>query len=327
MTYKPSKKDEPLKFYPLLNMNVTGMEGSVTMLGSWKNAFGYKGVVVENVALELGITYATVLITGPSSFGFTGVIKLGDVVAAMAIKISTGGKGEQIFWGNVEELTPINLAKFYADLYAVEIDEKKKEAEKKALQQKALNALPDSLAINKLELYIAPKGGSIGKIIFEPGFGFECNMVIFDKKVKVKAKINDDGIIVKGEIDGFKIGFLEVKGKVGKNLLLDLELTKEKQSFLFDGCIILFNDIKAAAYIKINKEQIYFDFDMQFTELLTFKVEGKSIGDSKNPETLDFELRAKLENKIFDYLKDEMPKLLEEQKKRSIESINSAQKS
>lgn len=290
------KQSDPLHFD--LSMMVGAIEASAagTLKNYWENPFGIKGLKIgPALALEVGIIYQQFLATGtPSTFGFVGGLALGDVIAQMAMKISVD-PADQILLGKLEKLSPANLVSFINEAASVDIPK---------------NAIPDFFDIQDLELYVAPNGGSIGTVQFEPGFSFNGDLVIFGKEISLYARLSDQGVEAEGRIEKMDIGPLSIQGKKGGDAELDLELTTSKQSVLIDGEIQIFGS-GVGIYADVSTSGVEFSFEQTFLNLATFMVEGKSKGNIKKPETLDFSLLAAFNSQITAYLKNDLTKKID----------------
>lgn len=281
-------QDTPLHFDLKLGIGIEGANGSGTMKGYWKEPFGITGLQIgPELALQLDIIYAQFLSTGtPSGFGFVGGLKLGDITGKMALSISEDPTHE-ILYGEVEELSPQNLVKFVSGLTKLQVPDK---------------AVPDFFLLKQLKLYAAPLGGTIGTVVFEKGFSFACNLILFGKQIAVYASLNENGMIAKGKLDNLSIGPLTIRGEHGDDAQFDFELTTDKQMIFIDAAID-FLGAHAGIYTEISKEKIAFDFDLKFDSLLKFTVNGMSSGSLSQPASMDFALTAEFDNNITAYLK------------------------
>ncbi len=154
MDVKVPNQENPLHFDPVLEIGITEARGSITMKGYWVDPFGVKGLQIgPELALQLGIIYATFAASGlPSEFGFVGGIVLGDVSGKMAVNVSENPMHE-VLMGEIDKLSPQNLVAFAEQITNISIDTKD---------------VPNFFEIEKLKLYCAPAGGSIGTITFDP---------------------------------------------------------------------------------------------------------------------------------------------------------------
>lgn len=308
VSVKPTPKDQPLELDFSLKVGATDASASATVKGYWNNPFGVKGIRIgPALAAEIGINYMQFASTGtPSSLGIAGGLQLGDITGNMALKGSTAGK-DQILYGEVEQLTPKNLGRFITEITGQPIP---------------LDGIPQFFELKQLKIYCAPLGGSIGLITYEPGLSFVCQLVLFKKKISLKALVNDGGMQLSGEVDAFTLGPLELKGAVGKNAKVDVRLTTAQQSLFFDGRIELSRDIYVAAYLDISKDKAEFMFDYQLFDKLKYKVEGKSKGSLDKPDELDFELTAHFHNDICEYLKTELVQKIKDVRANADRSID-----
>ncbi|MBN2536012.1 MAG: hypothetical protein JXB88_24240 [Spirochaetales bacterium] len=216
---------DPLHFDMVLDLGPLEANGSATMKGYWENPFGIQGLRIgPECALEIGINYAQFATTlTPSTFGIAGGLAVGDVEAQMAFRISSTS-AQQILAGHLSQLTPGDLIKFVNAVTNTRL---------------TMDQIPDCIDFRDIDIYIAPLGGSIGTITFEPGISFAGRMTLFGKSAQINARLNDNGFVAKGHIDKIEIGPLTIRGKNGKNAELDIELTTAKQSIYFDGAVEL----------------------------------------------------------------------------------------
>lgn len=287
------KQTDPLHFDLSMNVGAVEVSAAGTLKNYWENPFGVKGLKIgPALALEVGIIYQQFLTTGtPSTFGFVGGLALGEVIAQMAMKISVN-PSDQILFGKLEKLSPDNLVAFINDATSVGIPK---------------HAIPDFFDIKDLELYLAPNGGSIGTIQFEPGFSFTGDLVLFGEEISLYARLSDSGIEAEGSIEKLELGPLTIQGKSGGDAELDLELTLAKQSVLLDGEIQIFGT-GVGIFADVSTSGVEFSFEQTFLDLASYTVEGKSKGNIKKPESLDFSLLAAFNSQITAYLKNDLTK-------------------
>ncbi|MEO8412687.1 MAG: hypothetical protein ABI472_03475 [Ginsengibacter sp.] len=288
MNVQVPKQDNPLHFDLVLEIGITDARGSATMKGYWVEPFGVRGLQIgPELALQLGIIYASFAATGlPSEFGFAGGIVLGDVSGRLAVSVSENPMHE-ILMGEIDKLSPQNLVAFAEKLTNISLDSQN---------------VPNFFDIEKLKLYCAPAGGSIGTITFEPGFSFVADMVLFGKRINIYTLFNDSGIVAKGELDTIEIGPLKITGSNGGNAKLDLELTTEKQSVYLD-CAFEFLGIGESIFLDVSNQGASFMLEQTFVDLLTYKIIAKTAGSFEDLAKLDFSLYAEFENELTDYIK------------------------
>ena len=283
----PNQEDD-LDFDFQLSVSPIDASGSGTMDGYWSQPFGLSGLKIgPETALEVGIEYQVFSVSGvPSKFGLVGGLKMGKVVAAMAAGIATN-PSEMILYGEVQKLTPDNLIAFTNEIAGTSIP---------------ANSVPDFFELNHLKLYAAPAGGTIGTLTFEPGFSFNADLVFFGKRANCFFRVGSDGLEARGEIEELELGPLKIGGKEGRNLVVDLAVTTERQGVMLDG-EIEFLGSSIGIYADVSRSGLEFEFEQSFLGLLDFTVTGKSSGSLLKPKSLDFQLTAEFENRLTEYLR------------------------
>ncbi len=301
------KQSIPLHFDMALSVGALEAKGSVTMKNYWKNPFGITGVKIgPALALQIGIIYEQFVATGiPSEFGMAGGLVIADAVVDMAVSISENPM-EEILMGKLESLNPAQLLNFVKDVTHLDIPE-----------------IPDFFELKELELYCAPAGGSIGTITYKPGFSFSGDLIIAGKEIEMYTRISDTGIEGGGHIDNLSFGPLVISGEEGKDATVNLELTSAKQSLLIDGSI-LFLGVQEGVYVDISNKGIAFKFNQNFFGVLTYEIQGESLGTITKPESLDFKLSGEMDNDISNYLKTEVAARLDIALKAAETDINKA---
>ncbi len=303
------KQTTPLHFDMSLSVGALEAKGAVTMKNYWKNPFGINGVKIgPALALQIGIIYEQFVATGiPSEFGVAGGLEIADTVVDMAVSISENPM-EEILMGKLEELNPSQLIEFAASIAHIDIPD-----------------VPDFFELKELELYCAPAGGSIGTIVYKPGFSFSGDLVIGSKEISMYTRISDTGIEGAGHIDNLDFGPLKISGEKGKDATVDLELTIAKQSLLIDGSIT-FLGVQEGVYVDISNQGIAFKFDQDFFGVLKYEIQGESVGTITQPKSLDFKLLGEMDNDISNYLKTEVAARLHKAIETTDASLNKAQK-
>lgn len=287
MDLKIPNQPEPLHFDFMLDLDAVRASGSATMKNWWKEPFGIRNVKIgPAVALELGIIYEQFLATGcPSEFGIAGGLALGDIEIQMAAKISENPM-EEILTGSLERLSMHELLGMTESLLGVSLPGQ---------------MLPDILTVESLRFYFAPMGGSIGTIKYEKGISFSGKLVLFGKKAEVYARFMDEGFVIKGELDRIDLGILKIGGKKGRNLLVDMEVSLQKQSCLLDGEIEILGS-KKGIYLSISKEGVAFEYEENFLSLFQLMVKAESRGELEHFEQFDFLLEAEMDQKVSEFI-------------------------
>ncbi|KAH8646804.1 hypothetical protein BX600DRAFT_371661, partial [Xylariales sp. PMI_506] len=173
-----------------------------------------------------------------------------------------------------------------------------------------------------VNIYASPLGCIIGTQHYPAGFVVQGKAFILDKKVEIDCRLGRDGLKLKGEIDGFCLGPLTVKGgrridgTQAENALIDLEITKQRQHFEISGSIALW-DLEANIFVLaevLPNPQLEFNFELGWSNLLRFQVDGKLIrphdeehkGELTNLDDADFQLHAVMEQRILTEISNAM---------------------
>ena len=88
-------------------------------------------------------------------------------------------------------------------------------------------------------------GCLVGTIVDPAGFVCKGKAFILGQKVEIYCFIGRQGMKLKGDIEGFRLGPLVVKGGTrfdgtrGENAIIDFEITKARQHFEVNGSIAL----------------------------------------------------------------------------------------
>jgi len=307
MTVKPTPK-EKLDITARLKASVIEASISGTMEGTWSNPLGIKGFKLSDVAAEIGYTYGAPFPT----LGITAAMKAGKFEAAFAIKVSPNlidlilmAKLNRLFLSDIVELFNTQRKPIKAD------------------------TLP-KIGMKDLEIYIAPKGGSIGEIKFPPGFTVKGELNILDFWAMIELSIGMHGIVLKGGMKKVKLGPLEITGKgfdqkygtADDGPAINLTLTKDKQEFFMSGKISIIG-ISAEVDILINKEAFYFLIEAKILDIFSAKIEAKSSGKGK---TLDFELTVEMKNDVIDFIKKHTTTAVRQFQKNARKDIGKAEK-
>jgi hypothetical protein len=174
----------------------------------------------------------------------------------------------------------------------------------------------DLIRFEDVHIYASPLGCILGDTMYPPGFVAKGKAFILGKKVEIDCRIGAEGLKLKGEIERFSLGPLTVKGgkrvdgSQAENALIDLEITKARQHFEVSGSIALWNaELSVFVLAEIRPHpQLEFNFQLVWSDLIRFQVDGKMIRSSDdvekaeltNIDDADFYLHAVMEQRILE---------------------------
>lgn len=267
---KPTEKDEELRFN--LEFEFTpikfGLAGS--MAGVWKNPFGIPGFQFGNLGLRGTQTYTalaeaaaaaaatagvgslSVLI--PADAGIAGEVTLGDGADAITAKTFMNlGKDIGSLAIIAEMTNPITLPRLIELLL-----------KQMGAPITLLNVIPFNL--RKVKIHFVPLGTSIGGLRAEAGVMFAACADIFGKQACMDVGLDlTRGAVVKGTIERFNIGALQVTGANGEgDPTIDAQLGLQKQVFKVSGQALLADVIKSNTDIFLSPAGLNFTLESSF---------------------------------------------------------------
>lgn len=204
---------------------------------------------------------------------FRGAIDVGtDFHVDMTL--SLGLRKEQVIEVNLSEFNISQLLRLTGEM--VEIRE---------LQ--TLNGGEDFLVFRQIK-FMFSTGGVVLEQRYERGIHVRGMMEFLGKKGEFDGQISDDGVRIKGGIDHFNIGGLEVQSarSQGKRATLDIEMTDERRKILVDGKIS-FHALELSIFIDacLEDRRLEADILLKFTESILLHL--KANADIPNSQSLD----------------------------------------
>jgi len=194
---------------------------------------------------------------------------------------SIGVKKEQLISVHVTEINLSELVRLAGEMTDIV-----------SLQE--INAGDDILVFREIKFYMS-NGGVVLGVRYDPGIQVRGMMKFFGKEGEFDGKVNDDGVMIKGGIDNFNIGGLEIRSTKagGKRATMDIEMTKDKQKILVDG-MIRFHAFELSIFVDayLQEKRLDADISIQFTEQILLHLKAKtnvSGSESLDGVVMDFE--------------------------------------
>lgn len=172
------------------------------------------------------------------------------------------------------------------------------------------------LVFSDLKLYLSSGAKFMGEY-YERGIQIRGRLSFFDKMAYFDGVFTEDGVSIKGGLDAFKFGGLEVtslktyRGK--KRAKLEIEVLKDTQKVLIDG-IIRYYDFELQVYINADLQTRQFEADIliKLADVLSFTLKAKiEAKDSRHLENAVVAFEAHLELKILESIIQGILKALE----------------
>ncbi|RBQ70005.1 hypothetical protein FVER14953_12408 [Fusarium verticillioides] len=269
----------------------------------WRNPFGVSDkIVVQKLAGSMAFRYASVLVEGPSELAFGGVVKCGDFTGEAFIVV-TKLPTRQVLKVNISNLNVSGLIRMAGEIGDLD-----------ALRNITAG---DFLVFNKADMYFSTGIEEALGESFPAGISAKGDVTVFGKRANFDASLGSDGFELKGEVDAFKIGPLEVRSASGNpRAKLQIVMTSKKRLLEIDGLIIIGGDdgLKIGALIQASLTPVVFDVwvFVSFTDQINFGLRAVATNLSNLKDlskanvnftlTLDTDILELFYNGILDFL-------------------------
>ncbi|KAM0514405.1 hypothetical protein ACHAPE_006698 [Trichoderma viride] len=300
------EQSDPIHVTGLIVGNLKGANGELFMEpdSRWANPFNlHKELIVSNLGVGVGFDYATVLVVGPTRLSFKGQVNIAEYQGNMDVGVDVT-KAAAVLRIELNELDVTDIVKIAGKL-----------AEQKALEN-AADGARGLVIFSDLKLYLSSGAKFMGEY-YERGIQIRGKLSFFDKLAYFDGTFTGDGVSIKGGLDAFKFGGLEVtslktyRGK--KRAILEIEVLKDTQKVLIDGIIRCY-DIELQVYINANLQTRQFEADIlvKLADVLSFALKAKvEAKDSQHLENAAVTFEAQLELKILESVIQGILKALE----------------
>ncbi|KAH7305333.1 hypothetical protein B0I35DRAFT_464926 [Stachybotrys elegans] len=305
------EKQDDLVLSTTMAGTMTGAEGSFSTLTPWKNPFNVSDqVVIENIKGSMGIEYATVAATGPSSFALGGSVRAGKVRFGGALSIGQR-PDQQLLMANLEGLDVGELIQFAGEI-----------ADSSTLKELRCEG---DLRFEKAHMYFST-GATIHKTKYEAGMSASGHMVLFGKHAAFSASVGKTGLELSAAVDNFKIGPLEVRSASGGDQAsFEFAMTTSKQLIKVDGQISLYG-LSVVCLTEISVQPLKFDVFIKvvFTDQLTFKLRAKAdeVKSLKDLADGDFMFELDVNVDVVGMLADAIIAVVDEIRKAGLEGFD-----
>lgn len=237
-----------------------------------------------------------------SELAFGGMVKCGNFTGEAFI-VMTKLPTRQVLKVNISNLNVSELIKMAGEIGDLDV-------------LRSINA-GDFLVFNKAEMYFSTGIEETLGEAFPAGISAKGDVTVFGKRANFEASLGSGGFELKGEVDAFKIGPLEVRSASGNpRAKLQIATTSEKQLLEIDGLIIIGGDqgLQIGALIRASLTPVVFDvwIFVSFTDQIKFDLRGvatnvTSLKDLSQADvnftlTLNTEFLELFYNGILDFL-------------------------
>ena len=310
--------DNPLRFVGGLVFTITpALTAGITatMEGSWVEPFDVKGVIVSDVALDLGLRFGPIVPT----IGIAGSLVLGSgkdtVTGSAAVKFDAANPGKSMIAVGFNRL-------FLNEVINAFCQPGLARAIPRSLSQTVLN-----MSMEDVDVYIVPQPTQIGTLKYEQGLTVQGTTRFWGVSSALYANIDyTKGIVVEGEIDPVSAagGAFELTGAGGKpKAAIDLNLL-QGQPFYFNinGAVSLLG-LKREAEITITDGGFAFTISGKIFDLFEATLTASGSDPTKGRS---FMIAATMKNDLIEYLQDKASEAIEEAAKGAMAEISKAQR-
>ncbi|MCG8421557.1 MAG: hypothetical protein MJE77_26860 [Proteobacteria bacterium] len=204
---------DQLLFTGELLVQPNGATLSATMQGTWNRPFGIAGVVLAEVALQLGLSAQ-----GLPTVGLAGAAKIGNFEGSLAILINSVDPAESVLSLQFNELS---LSVLLDSLISPQ-------ARKSAPNW--LTGLLDS-GYRDVDVYICPESTYIGQNYYPQGFRFKAKTDIFGWDAEVEAELSyTSGIRFYGACEPLRLGQINSDKYAFELTAADIDLFADKEN-------------------------------------------------------------------------------------------------
>ncbi|KAM7219209.1 hypothetical protein V8F06_005378 [Rhypophila decipiens] len=305
-----------------LSAGIYEAKGEAELKTDWENPLSLsRAVTIRNLKAGLGILY----VGSPSSVTLGGAVVVGSVSGSVLIHTGTDPK-QQLLEVRLRNLDVAALLKAVGGLIGVDL---------------TIPGGNDAFFVRKLDVYLST-GCEVLNVYYPRGIRLDVDMTLFGKRATLFAEIQKGHVVIKGSVEKFKLGPLEVcaASSPDKDPSVDIELSSSTQRIRIDGKVIFGHDNWVMLLVDIDtcKGAFYAHFELVIGDelmiLVQVKLEGglppakqdrvHEIQDAKNdklglpqplphpqpPPTIDggllqgktFTVHAEVQKSIVDYL-------------------------
>ncbi|MEZ5041057.1 MAG: hypothetical protein R2828_14260 [Saprospiraceae bacterium] len=281
------------------------------MKGDWNNPLGARGLVMSNVAMQMGASFTTAPLLLPN-LAFSGELKVGGFKGAAALAFDTRNPTKSMLAATFNE---INLN----DLFSIVIDKK--------TQQKIPDGIKDALKqimFKEVALQVVPQPIQIVDVKYEPGFRMAGAMSVLGIKGEGRMEIDySNGLLIQGAIDPIAVGPFKLQG-AGNNkrpsLLADLRMGKSP-TIAINGQVSLLG-LKAQTDVAVLSNGFRF--------MVGGKIFNAFQGDiTASGQALDqggsMYLKVNMKTDIWNFLDEKLTGFVEESTSEAIKKLTTAQ--
>ncbi|EFR05208.1 hypothetical protein MGYG_08222 [Nannizzia gypsea CBS 118893] len=308
--------EDPLLLEGRIKAGLLGASASVATKSPWVNPFNIsKEVTVVDFKVLLGVTYATLAVSGPSQLALMGALRVGELTAGAGMSISHY-PDQQLLKANISRVDLIQIIRVAGHVANIEV-------------LKNMSGGEDTFVFTKAYVYVST-GASIGGTEYPRGISAGGSITAFGKTARFDLRIGAGGLSFQGYIENFSLGPLAVSSARGDpRASMVMRMTRDEQVIKVDGMITCFG-IRLVALVDIQMGTDTPSFRaylaVQFTAAFKIRI-AATVADFRDIKDLalkDLYFEGRIEGDLFNVIYQNikgMLKSIEELGTQSLESL------
>lgn len=281
------------------------------MKGDWRNPMGTKGLVMSNVAMQMGASFTTAPVLLPN-VALTGELQIGSFKGAAALAFDTRNPAKSMIAASFNRIE-------LDDIFKIVVDRK--------TQQKIPKGIQEALAkvfFEDMEFQIVPQPIQVVDVKYDPGFRAAGKVSILGVSGEGRVEIDHtNGILLQGAIDPIDIGPFQLRG-AGRNarpgLLADLRVGKTAKIAL-NGKVSLLG-LSAHTDVSILANGFRFKVGGKVFDVFQGDItaSGQALSQGGN-----MYLKVKMKTDIWNFLDEKLTGFIEEGTSNAVRKLSTKQ--
>ncbi len=240
-----------------------GLTGTVQNSNEWKEPFGIPGIIIRQMAVQLGGTYAAPWI---DNVGVHGNLKIGDVDGSISVLVDSNDPDQFVLAGSSDRLTMIQIMSFMSPATFIAYQ---------ALPTAVRNTMNNvvDVKLEDVKVNIVPSATSIGGVHFrDEGVTIMGKMTAWGWKASTFVNVDTfDGITVRGDMDPINIhNFFKITGAAGDPApSMRMQVSPHSTPYLYFSAKIYLLGLSREMRIEADHKGLSFLFKERWGNILT----------------------------------------------------------
>ncbi|MEM7034885.1 MAG: beta/gamma crystallin-related protein, partial [Chloroflexota bacterium] len=290
---------EELYFTGMVKAEAESITGSFTLnkAGSggqeWRNPFGIPGIVIRQLAVQMGLTYAPPWI---DNIGIAGDMKIGTIDGSLAVLVDANDPDQFVLAGQTDEISLLEIMSAMSPPTFVAYQALPSSVQttmNKIIDVKLTGIDDDGVILN-----IVPVKTKIGAVEFnDEGITFKGRLIAWGWGAQAHINISDSNILVDASMDAINLAnvFRVTGAGSDPNPVFHLQISTSGDPELYVSGKIYLLGISRELLIQATTQGLEFDLTDRFGSILTLN-QHYILGDNRisGSGSIDFNLNARV---------------------------------